>query len=79
MPVRHAAPRPPRPPMWIPPWARALLLLLCAWGAVWVGTRIVNTVQPLLPTMMVSRNVQPLPGKPPATGDTIPHRVQPAR
>ena len=77
--AHRPAPRPSRPPMWIPRWATALLLLLCAWGAVRLGTRIVDAIRPILPTMMVSRNVAPLPGKPPGTDDDAGHPVQPTR
>ena len=79
MPARHPAPRPPHPSMRIPPWAAALLLFLCAWGAVWLGSRIVDAIRPMLPAMMVSRNVSPLPGTPPGMEDAAPRPVQPAR
>ena len=70
----------PRPPMRVPPWATATLLLLCAWGAVWLGTRLVDAIRPLLPTtMVVSRNVQPLPGKKSETDDNASHPIQPTR
>lgn len=65
--------------MAIPPWAAALLLLFGAWGAVWLGGRIVGAVRPILPRMEVSRHVFPLPTKPPEADDDAPHPVQPAR